>query len=217
MVKRFKDLNYYQLLQVSLDTSPFEIRQAYKNMLNIYEESSLATYSFFSSDERTQILAKVEEAFLTLIDNKKRIAYDEKLVNIGEVSRSMLKDREHKKATPIYQINKTKTESNYLHKIRRKIQEKGVKELSNLIIKDDVISGEDLKNLREALGVEVEEIFQATKISPTVLQAIEGNDVANLPPSIYLKSFLKSYAEVLQLDTKRIIQGYLTNIEEDHG
>lgn len=81
------------------------------------------------------------------------------------------------------------------------------------MLKGEVISGKDLKNLRESLGIELEEVFQATKISPTALEAIEKDDIANLPPTIYLKSFLKSYAEILQLDTEKIVQGYLKNIE----
>ncbi len=69
--------------------------------------------------------------------------------------------------------------------------------------------------MRESLGIELEEVFQATKISPTAVQAIEKDDIANLPPTIYLKSFLKAYAEMLQLDTKQIIDGYLKNIEKE--
>jgi cytoskeleton protein RodZ len=82
------------------------------------------------------------------------------------------------------------------------------------MLKGEVISGKDLKNFRESLGIELREVFQATKISPTTLEAIEKDDTANLPPTIYLKSFLKSYAEILQLDTEKIVDGYLKNIEK---
>ncbi|UCF01582.1 MAG: helix-turn-helix domain-containing protein, partial [Deltaproteobacteria bacterium] len=74
------------------------------------------------------------------------------------------------------------------------------------------ISGKDLINLRESQGIELEEIFQATKISPTTLVAIEKDDVVNFPPKIYLISFLKSYAEALQLDPKQVVDGYIKNI-----
>jgi cytoskeletal protein RodZ len=67
--------------------------------------------------------------------------------------------------------------------------------------------------LRESLGIDLKAFFQTTKISPTILQAIETDDKANLPPAIYLNSFLKSYAEVLQLDTKMIVDGYWRNLK----
>jgi len=44
------------------------------------------------------------------------------------------------------------------------------------------------------------------------LAAIEKDDVVNLPPKIYLISFLKSYAEALQLDPKQVVEGYIKSI-----
>jgi len=80
------------------------------------------------------------------------------------------------------------------------------------MFKVEIISGEDLKNLRESRGLELQDIHRITKISPTVLETIEKDDIRNLPPRIYLKSFLKAYAEILEVDTNRIVQGYLKNI-----
>ena len=77
----------------------------------------------------------------------------------------------------------------------------------------ETISGKDLKYVREFLGIDLEKVYWATKISPTALEAIEKDDIANLPPTIYLKSFLKSYAKILQLDTEKTVEGYLKNIK----
>jgi DnaJ-class molecular chaperone len=215
MTKQFKDLDYYELLRIPYNASPFEIRQAYKNILSIYEENSLATYSLFTDVERKKILAKIESAFLTLIDGNKRKSYDNSLIDSGDVPRSVLADREHKKAIPLIPINKTKSTTSISTIIRQKVKErqsKGGGELAKIMLKRDLISGKDLKNLRESLGIELEEIFQATKISPTTLQAIEKDDLANLPPQVYLKSFLKSYAEALQLDAKQVVACFLKHI-----
>lgn len=212
MIKKFKDLNYYELLSIPYNASSFEIRQAYKHILAIYEENSLATYSLFVEDERKVILSKIEDAFLTLIDDKKRKAYDNNLVSIGEVSDNIFTDKEQKKAIPIFQKSEARTSNNSLARIKKKIQEKEAADLATTMLKSDQITGKDLKNLRESLGIELEEIFQATKISPTALAAIEKDDMANLPPKIYLISFLKSYAEALQLDPKQVVDGYIRNI-----
>jgi DnaJ-class molecular chaperone len=212
MIKKFKDLNYYELLSIPYNASSFEIRQAYKHILAIYEENSLATYSLFVEDERKVILSKIEDAFLTLIDDKKRKAYDNNLVNIGEVSDNIFTDKEQKKAIPIFQKSEARTSNNSLARIKKKIQEKEAADLATTMLKSDQITGKDLRNLRESLGIELEEIFQATKISPTALAAIEKDDMANLPPKIYLISFLKSYAEALQLDPKQVVDGYIRNI-----
>jgi DnaJ-class molecular chaperone len=212
MIKNFKDLNYYELFGISYNASSFEIRQAYKHILAIYEENSLATYSLFTEDERKLILSKIEDAFLTLIDDEKRKVYDNNLVSTGEASDKILTDREKKKAIPIFQTSKVRENNNSLARIKKKIQENKAGDLATTMLKRDHISGKDLRNLRESLGIELEEIFQATKISPTALAAIEKDDVVNLPPKIYLISFLKSYAEALQLDPKQVADGYIKNI-----
>ena len=212
MIKKFKDLNYYELLRIAYNASSFEIRQAYKHILAIYEENSLATYSLFTEDERKLILSKIENAFLTLMDGEKRKDYDNNLVRRGEAPDNILTDREKKKAIPIFHTNKARANNNNLARIKKKIQEKKVGDLATTMLKRDHISGKDLRNLRESLGIELEEIFQVTKISPTALAAIENDDLANLPPKIYLISFLKSYAEALQVDPKQVVDGYIKNI-----
>jgi DnaJ-class molecular chaperone len=212
MIKKFKDLNYYELLRISYGASSFEIRQAYKQVLDIYEENSLATYSLFTEDERKLILSNIENAFLTLMDDEKRKAYDNNLVSRGEAPDKILTDRQKKKAIPIFPTSKARTNNNSLARIKKKIQEKEAGDLVTTMLQGEQISGKDLKNLRESLGIELEEIFQVTKISPTALAAIESDDVGNLPPKIYLISFLKSYAEALQVDPKQVVDGYIRNI-----
>ena len=212
MIKKFEDFNYYEVLRISYNASSFEVRQAYKHMLAIYEENSLATYSLFTEDERKLILSKIEDAFMTLIDDEKRKTYDNSLVNAGEAPDNLLTAREKKKAIPIYQTSKARANSNSLARIKKKIREKEAGDLTATMLRGDQISGKDLKNVRESLGIELEEIFQVTKISPTALAAIEKDDVANLPPKIYLISFLKSYAEALQLDPKQVVDGYIKNL-----
>ena len=66
--------------------------------------------------------------------------------------------------------------------------------------------------LREAIGIEIEDIFEVTRINTAVLNSIESDDHAKLPPEIYLKNFLRAYAQVLQIDPKKFVQGYLQHI-----
>jgi DnaJ-class molecular chaperone len=214
MTKKFNDLNYYELFKIPYNASAFEVRQAYKNILAIYEENSLATYALFAEDERKKILSKIEKAFSTLIDDEKRDAYDKSLLDVGEIPKDLLTAKERQKAIPLYQVNTATTKDNNLKRIRKKIKEKGSGKLASALLNRDLISGQDLKNLRESLGIELEEVFDATKISPTALEAIERDDITNLPPKVYLKSFLKSYAEVLQLDAKQLVEGYVKNMEK---
>jgi curved DNA-binding protein CbpA len=193
VMKKFEDLSYYEILEIPVEASSYEIREAYKEALSIYTEDSLTTYSLFADDERDKILGKVEEAFLTLIDEVKRADYDRMLVDSGRL------DEQYSNAVS--------------NMVRKKIEEKDVEHIARKILSEERVSGTDLKRLREAIGIRQEEVFEITRITVSVLDAIENDQLDNLPPLIYLKNFLKQYAEILQLDSEKIIEGYTKNIE----
>jgi curved DNA-binding protein CbpA len=210
-MKSFDGLNYYEILQIPLGASYIEIKRAYRDALSIYEEDSLATYFLFSNDERDNILKIIEDAFLTLIDENKRAAYDRMLVDSGQVDESIIK-KDQKKSLSFFPTHNFTNEQNLAERVRKKSEEKEIKKLSNEILSKELVSGSDLKKLRKAVGLELFEIDAITKISVTVLRSIEENQIENLPADIYLKNFLRSYAEILQIDSKSVVKGYLNNI-----
>lgn len=75
----FEELTYYEMLDIPIDASSFEINRAYRNALELYSEDSLLTYSLFSDRERANILKKIERAYNTLSDRTKRLSYDASL------------------------------------------------------------------------------------------------------------------------------------------
>ena len=85
-MRNFEELNFYEILEISIDATTFKIRRAYKNALEIYGRKSLLTYSLFSEEERVDILKRLEDAYHTLIDKTKRAAYD---ATLGDKSRSI--------------------------------------------------------------------------------------------------------------------------------
>jgi DnaJ-class molecular chaperone len=212
-MKRFEELNHYEILEIPVDASSFEIREAYRDALSIYNEDSLVTYSLFTDEERDRILKKVEKAFGTLIDEKSRVDYDRNLVKSGEADTSILNKRSQRKPIPLFRTRNLIDKDTLLKKIRKRIEDKEVKEISNQILSKEVISGNDLKKLRESIGIELEEIFEVARIGVSILKSIEENQTEGLPSSVYLKNFLKVYAELLQVDSKKVVDGYLKNIQ----
>ncbi len=65
-----------------------------------------------------------------------------------------------------------------------------------------------LKAKREARGLSLKDVFRRTRVSVAYLEAIENGDFHLLPESIYAKNFIKSYANVLDMDSKLILAGY---------
>lgn len=211
-MKKFEGLNYYKILEIPVNSSSFDIRNAYRDTLEIYREDSMATYSLFSEDERENILDTIENAFLVLIDENKRADYDKMLVDTGEIEPSALTEKPEKKPKPIFLSEKSINQEDFFEKLNERAKEKDVKKVSDEIMSKELISGSDLRKLRKVLGIELDEIFKTIRISISMLEAIENNQFENLPSLIYLKNFLKSYAQVLCLDPQKVVDGYLINL-----
>ena len=154
----------------------------------------------------------IENAFSTLTDDQKRAAYDQMLVDSGQVE-TLIPSREKQYASSPLSSTHTSVNENHLYsRVKDKLLTKDVKALSDEILLKERLSGDDLKKLRKAVDVKVHEIQYITKISASVLTAIEENRFEELPPATYLRSFLKSYAKVLQIDPQKVVDGYLKTI-----
>ena len=210
-MKNLEGLNFYQILKIQSNASFIEIKRAYKEALAVYGEGSLATYSLFSDEERAQLLKAIEKAFLTLLDEDKRAGYDRLLVDTGEVDATALADKSQNKPIPLFSDNNFVSAEDIANRVKKKSAEKEVTALLKEVLGKDLISGDDLKRLRKACGIKILEINVITKISAMVLRSIEANRYESLPADVYLNNFLRSYAQILQIDSQRVIDGYYQN------
>lgn len=70
-----------------------------------------------------------------------------------------------------------------------------------------------LRRNRENHGLTLDDLARTTKISKSILTAIETSDVLRLPAAIYTRGFVKSYAREVGLDPDRTVDDYLAEIE----
>jgi DnaJ-class molecular chaperone len=211
-MKKFDGLNYYEILKIPMTSSFLEIKRAYKDALSLYSEDSIVTYSLFSKEERDKIIDDIENAFSTLTNDQKRAAYDHMLVDSGQVDTSIPFKEKQYPSTPPSSARESVNENQLYSRVKEKLLMEDVKTLSDEILLKERLSGGDLQKLRNAVDVKLEEIQYITKISASVLTAIEENRFEELPPVTYLRSFLKSYAKILQIDPQKVTDGYLKTI-----
>src|SRR5437899_7823555 len=74
--------------------------------------------------------------------------------------------------------------------------------------------GAELRNARKARNLSIEEIARVTKISPSVLRAIDRNDFSSVPGGLFTRGFLRAYAREVGLDPEEIVQLYRTEFEQ---
>ena len=68
--------------------------------------------------------------------------------------------------------------------------------------------GELLKEIRKEGRINLSELSRETKVPVKYLVMIEDGRYESLPPDVYVKGFLKSYAEYLGVDPKKLIKLY---------
>jgi cytoskeleton protein RodZ len=68
--------------------------------------------------------------------------------------------------------------------------------------------GETLREARLRQGVDIAEVEQATKIRAKYLRALESEEFDRLPGATFVRTFLRSYAEYLGLDSQLLLEEF---------
>jgi hypothetical protein len=217
MMKTTLKQTHYDILDIPMDASPAEINQAYMEVFELYRDDSMAAYTFFSNSERKNLLARMEEAYLTLTNPESRSVYDRSLMEMGVMEEEKKQRDPSKEVIPRYDIRRKQA----LHTWRPQSSDADTSPASENavvqeILKQNRLTGQDLKKIRTALGIPLGRIFLQTRITIVTLEAIEDDHFDLLPPAVYLKGFLKLYAQCLQIDADTVVQAYMKHMRGDN-
>jgi len=69
--------------------------------------------------------------------------------------------------------------------------------------------GDDLRDARRSKGMTIEQLSIVTKISSSVLRALEADDVRAVPGWVFIRGFLTSYAREVGLDPAKTVEAFL--------
>jgi transcriptional regulator with XRE-family HTH domain len=73
--------------------------------------------------------------------------------------------------------------------------------------------GETLREARMRQRLDIADVEQRTKIRAKYLRALENEEFGMLPGPTFVKTFLRTYAEMLGLDPHLLVEAYRTNYE----
>jgi cytoskeleton protein RodZ len=68
--------------------------------------------------------------------------------------------------------------------------------------------GQRIRRERESRGVSLREMSEATKIAKRYLEALERNDFDALPGGVFVRGYIRNYAEHLGLDPEPLLEEY---------
>jgi curved DNA-binding protein CbpA len=78
----------------------------------------------------------------------------------------------------------------------------------------EMLTGAELRKIREARGVSLRHIASVTKIGLRYLEYLEQDRFAFLPAPVYLRGFLQEYARLVGIDPRRTAEAYMSRLSE---
>jgi flagellar biosynthesis protein FlhG len=194
-MKGIEEQTYYEVLEVSPTATVKEIQKAYEHAKETFHADSLAVYSLFTEQEILEIQAVIEEAYKVLMDEALRKSYDH--------SHFQTSGMKHWGKPPEVQIPP-----------RVKKAPPSSVDIS-VNAGEAVYRGKTLRQIRERMGIDLEIIAQETKINLKTLKSIEDEALEKLPALVYLKGFLRGYAQSLGLDPQKVVEGYVQSVSAE--
>ncbi|HEY5950173.1 MAG TPA: helix-turn-helix domain-containing protein [Kofleriaceae bacterium] len=197
--------SHYDLLEVPPTASFEDIRRANRRIRDIYGAESIAISGLYDPVSLEAVHRRLDLAYTTLMDAAKRKEYDHELFPDGV-------------PMPVTPLER-------LADVSAPRPAAKVDDPATLTIRPPMpdihprteFSGPLLRQIREAVGVELREIAEKSKIGMAYLQALEGEVFTKLPAPVYVRGFLAEYARALGLDAERVKQTYLERYRAARG
>jgi DnaJ-class molecular chaperone len=206
-MKPLQEQTHYEVLDVSPNASAYEIGRAHKEACSLYAEHALASYTFFSADEREAVLTRIQEAYSVLSDARGRAAYDLSIDIIRKAGDFPAGTSKSNGGNGNGRASAAETALR--DKIRRGAVNGEAKRIARRLAGAGQVTGNDLKLLREAMGLGVEEIEAGSTVGTGLIPTLEADRFQDLPSWLNLRESLMAYAELLQTDKEKIVGGYM--------
>jgi flagellar biosynthesis protein FlhG len=197
--------SHYELLEVPPTASFEDIRRANRRIRDIYGAESISISGLYDPASLEAVHRRLDRSYTTLMDAAKRKEYDLELFPDG-VPMPVPPPTTH--ADLPAPRPATKADDPVTLAVRPPMPE---------ISPVTEFTGALLRQIREAIGVELREIAERSKIGMAYLSALEGEVFAKLPATVYVRGFLAEYARALGLDGERVKQTYLARFRAARG
>ncbi|MBI5136468.1 MAG: helix-turn-helix domain-containing protein [Nitrospirae bacterium] len=218
----YTSVNFYDLLEVDPRAGQADVHAAYLRQLDLVSGNSLATYGLFVGEDVISIRQRLEEALHVLSDPERRRAYDLRMFNHSFVSPDARADTHAARpAAPAAHADGREARAGAVTEVpapepaEADAAPKAPAQHPPHAPHVDLhhIDGPSLRAVRERRGLTLEAISARTKIAQYYLQYIEEERFARLPPVLYLRAYLKQYAQALGIDPERTVNEYLKRRE----
>jgi curved DNA-binding protein CbpA len=222
MRNRNDQQNYYEILEISAEATPYEIHAAYKKAKETYSPDSPALYSMFTPEEAQDLIALIEEAYRTLSDHSRRSLYDREVGSDKNLATEAgledmplpdvepLNSPKPKPPVTTYSASASSKESVPEGFARTKFGIYEVdSEFEGLLKTTEAFDGTLIQKVRLYKNINLDQLSDETRISRQYLAAIEAHDFEALPAPVFVRGFVSQIARALGIDQKQAASSYM--------
>jgi DnaJ-class molecular chaperone len=205
--------SYYDVLELTTDATPQEIRSAYLRLKASYSKDNIANYSIYSREETEQMLQKIEEAYLILANPERRRAYDVSHQGQFESTSGFM----HQEAVPAPVMPSISNDPAPQSFTSPNTGFSSIlfnsSESDDMILSEQEWSGGAIRRIRESKRITLEDLADHTRISKAYLMALEEENYQKLPAIVYVRGFLQQVSRRLKLPTELVVKNYIERIK----
>jgi len=201
--KALHEQNHYEILGLHPGAIEEEVRRAQRRVRRIYSQGSAAIFGIAPPGEVDHMHRLIDAAYATLVDPEKRHLYNQNLFPEGP------------KLGTDQEANEDEGAAMQEGVLDQPPEAPPPENLPNMppLAEDTQYTGDLLRQVRQARGVELQDIAERTKISMNYLKAIEEEDFFQTPAPVYLRGFIKTVARELRLNPKAVADSYMERYE----
>jgi flagellar biosynthesis protein FlhG len=230
-LKPLEALTHYEVLEVDVGASEEEIRRGQKRLRDLYQPATVAGSGLLDLAMIRDMHERAQAAYDTLLDPRSRRAYDKGLAQPHQHAHAYA----HAHA-PAGQPAAEPPFAAPERRLPRPPAPLGVLTSPSPapapspgpapgpaaqavapaleITSETEFTGELLRRVREAKGVELNDVTARTKIGTAYLRAIEDEDFAHLPALVYTRGFVGELAKYLELNHHQVVTSYLKRFKK---
>jgi len=185
---------HYEILETEPGVSDEEIRRAFRRVKDIYAEGSLAIAGLYDETHLGALHARLNAAHDTLFSPERRRAYDLGLPE-ADLARAVRAAAQLQAPRAVERHESTEP----------------------VLGLDEDVTGQGLRRVREARGLDISDLAQRTKISERHIRSIEEERFSDMPAAVYVRGYVMTLARALRIDPNRAAAGILRRYHEARG
>ncbi len=190
--QELQNQGFYDILEITRETSHRQIQKAYETLRRIYRPNSPYLPASLTPENLQRITDRIDQAYRTLIFLETRRDYDRRITSTEK--------------GPSLRGGKPGPGTPAMSQSSGEVQETAGEDLPPI---PESYTGETLRRIREERSISLDSIADITKIRKVHLDCIEHDNFSFLPAPVFLKGFLRAYAQCLALNPEEVCKDYM--------